>query len=260
MGTVAKALNLLNLLSPERPQIGLSEYARLAGHDKATTYRLLSQLLDCGFLQQDAASKDYRLGPAVLRLANVRERTMPGRQAALPILDELCATTGETVHLSLLEGWELATIAYRESTSHSTRVYIDEAERLPLHATASGMVVLAFSSAAFVDEALARPLARHTATTITDPAEILGHIEAYGKTGLAKALGSFEADVIGMAAPLFDANASCIGAVAVATPAARMSEELATTIKTALKHASTAIVEQWGGTLPGRLEEAWGHA
>ena len=77
MGTVAKALSLLNYFSLQRSEIGLSELARLSGMNKATVYRHMSELCAQGFAEQTQAGKSYRLGAEVLRLASLREAAVP---------------------------------------------------------------------------------------------------------------------------------------------------------------------------------------
>ena len=91
MGTVSKALSLLTNFNQSRTEIGLSEIARLAGVNKATAYRLLTELQAGGFVEQTGADKSWRLGPEILRLARVREAAVPMTTASRAILDRLAA-------------------------------------------------------------------------------------------------------------------------------------------------------------------------
>jgi len=50
MGTVSKALSLLNYFSRSQSHIGLSEMARLTGMNKTTVHRMLTELQDQGFV------------------------------------------------------------------------------------------------------------------------------------------------------------------------------------------------------------------
>lgn len=258
MGSTAKALKLLDYFSVERPSIGLTQFAKLAGYDKATTHRRLSDLAATGFIEQDANTRAYRLGPAVLRLSNVRERTFPTREAALPALQALAQATSETVHLSLIEGdTGLATIAYFLS-NHSIRVHIDEAQVLPFHATASGIACMAFSSPDFQQQVLSNDLKSNTKQTITDKAAIKAIMQDVAISGISRNNGGFESDVTGFAAPVFDRQGYCTGSVAVASPSARVSNtEDAQTRISALQIAATAITTAWGGKVPVALKKAW---
>jgi len=96
MGTVAKALSLLTLFNQSRPEIGLSDVTRLSGLNKATAYRLLSELQAQGFVEQVGTDRAYRLGPEIMRLAALREAAVPLLSVAREVLDRLCTATGET--------------------------------------------------------------------------------------------------------------------------------------------------------------------
>lgn len=257
MGTITKALNLLNHFCTAKPQISLPEFVKLSGFNKATTHRLLMELVANGFLDQNPSNKAFRLGPAVLRLANVREATFPARQAVLHTLDALVDAVGETVHVSQLEGLALSTIAHKESTQHSTRVHLDVGERLPLHATASGAVVLAFSPPALLDEVLTSTLSVYTSHTITQPKALAQHVEHCRKQGFGYSNQGYEEEVSGFAAPLFDQEAKCIGAVAIATPTSRAKDEYLATMRAELMQAAERITLAWGGVLPPTLRQLW---
>ena len=89
MGTITKALDLLTHFSAARPEIGLSQFVRLSGRDKATVHRHLTELEANGYLEQNPVSRAYRLGPALLRLAAVREAASPTRDLLRPIVADL---------------------------------------------------------------------------------------------------------------------------------------------------------------------------
>jgi DNA-binding IclR family transcriptional regulator len=250
MGTTSKALSLLALFSRSSPQIGLSDMARRAGFNKATTYRLLTELAEFGFVEQIGSSREYRLGPAFLRLAALREATVPLREIASSVLHDLSHATGETTHMSLLEGHRLTTLAYAYSDAHGTQVRMEDATALMLHATSSGLAVLAFSPPEFVDQQLQAPLKARTAQTVTNPAQIRALLPEIRQRGYAVSVGGFELDVYSHAVPLFDANSRCTGAVAVAAPTTRMDDTLKTVIRRALFYHTNRLTRLLGGFTP----------
>ncbi|MCV2893086.1 IclR family transcriptional regulator [Lentibacter sp. XHP0401] len=250
MGTVSKALSLLSFFSRSRSLIGLSEMSRLAGMNKTTAHRMLTELQAAGFVEQANSSREYRLGPAFLRLAALREATVPMRDLAQSVVDELAAQTGETAHVSLLNGIMLSTIAYAYAHQHGLQVTMDDAEILPLHATSSGHAVLAFSDPAFAKNALEHTLEAYTASTLTDRKMLAAKMADVRTTGLAEAISAFETDVHTHAVPLFDARQACIGAVAIAAPAARMTPELREAIRAALLESGPRLTRLMGGFLP----------
>ena len=259
LGTVVKALALLDLFSRAQPLIGLSDLSRLSGMNKATTHRMLGELQAQGFVEQAGSGREYRIGPAVVRLASLREALVTSRDVAQNVLSRLSQVTGETAHLSQVDGNHLSTFAHSHSSRHGTRVIIDDTEFLPFHATASGLAVLAFSQATFTDRVLNGSLDAFTGQTIQNVAEIRAVISRTRKDGFVTATGGFEADVHGTAVPVFDGSAACIGALAVATPVTRVTRKLQDDITQALIASANEIIDLSGGFVPDNLKEIWAH-
>ena len=250
MGTVSKALSLLDYFNRARPAIGLSELARLSGMNKATVHRLLSELQAQGFVEQGGSAREYRLGPAFLRLAALREAAVPVRDLAHQVLTRLSAETHETAHFSMLQNGQLTTTAYSYAPQHGTRVTMEDAEKLMLHATSSGLAVLAFSPPDFVEAALSARLEKRTPHTITDRDMLRARLNPIRQSGLAESISGFEEDVHSHAMPVFDAASRVIGAVAVAAPTARMTPEHQALIRRALRHHAPHLTRLLGGFPP----------
>ena len=247
--TVSKALSLLAQFSASEPELGLSELARRASADKATVLRQLTALVGAGLLEQDAATRLYRLGAELLRLAHVREAGFPTEAVVGPTLARLTKLVGETSHASLLAGGRLGTVGIRDS-ERSSRVSLEPGQPLGLHATASGTVVLAWSPPALLESVLAKPLVRHTAHTLVEPDRLRRHVAEARRRGWAEADQSFEDDVHGIATPLFDAAGLAAGAIAVVTPSHRMSPALRDRTVAALVQASVGLSRGLGGRAP----------
>lgn len=255
MSVVAKAVDLLGHFSREAPEIGLSELCRLAGRDKATTYRHLSALEGLGFVEQNPATKNYRIGPAVLPLAELREATVPRRDGADAPLRALAETTQETAHVAVLSGQALHRLIACESVAHSTRAVVD-LQQLPLHATASGLAALAFGPADLMAAATAQ-LTAFTAHTVTTAEALKARVAQARQTGFAVSPRGYEDGIHSLAVPAFDQSGQLAGTVAVACVASRMTPELEGRIQRGLVQASREITHNWGGTLPDPLEALW---
>lgn len=250
MGTVSKALELLDLFRRDRPQIGLSDLARLSGVNKATCFRLMTELQTYGLIEQIGAAREYRIGPAVLRLAALREEVAPFKSVVVPILTALAESTGESTHVSVLAGDRVELVHFVYSTQHGTRVMMHDADHLPFHASSSGLAILAHAPEALRERILARKLPQFTPQTQTDPAIIRARLDEIRRSGIAESAGSFEEDVHSVAVPLFNARSTCMGAVAVAAPSARMTDALRATIKAEIIAAALHIMQLRGGIPP----------
>ncbi len=257
MSTIEKALGLLEHFSASRPEIGLTEFKTLTGVDKGTLHRHLTALRNCGYLEQNHATRAYRLGPAVIRLSAVREKTVPLVKTVESYINQIADQVHELTHAALPEKKGMSAIYAKDGGSHGTRVSFDEAEILPFHATSSGIAMLAFSGDAFVKSVLSKRLGRYTDATSTDIDEITALIENARTLGVASANQTYEAEVISFAVPFFGHSGEAMGTIAIATPASRMDSELEKTCIDHLIAASQNLSRDLSGKIPPHLADTW---
>ena len=254
MSSAVKALKLLSYFSATSPEIGLSQLCRIAGRDKSTTYRYLQALETAGFIEQNLTTKQYRLGPALLQLAQVREETIPRKDGAKSALSILAGATGETAHVTILSGKTLYGLCDCEAPKNGIRAVID-LNIFPLHATASGLCALAFGPKELFEVAAAS-LKKFTETTTIDEGSLISNVNTVRTSGFGYANQSYEAEIQGVSAPLFDHH-GLAGTVAVACVASRFSRDIEQTIKSELVIAARDITRSWGGKIPSQIEGSW---
>lgn len=241
MGTVTKALSLLNYFSLTQPEIRLSDMARLSGMNKATVHRMLTELQAQGIVEQVGPDRAYRLGPGVLRLAALREAAVPLMAVSREVLHVLSRETGETAHMSVLRGDRLSALNHVYSPAHATKVTMEDADELAFHATGSGLAVLAFADTDFVATILSAPLVAYTPHTITDPRNLRAKLDNIRTTGIAESISGFEEDVHSHAAPVFGPDRKPIGALGVAAPQSRVNGRSAALIRRHLAAAAQTL-------------------
>ncbi|MDO6965918.1 IclR family transcriptional regulator [Rhizobium alvei] len=220
MGTISKALTLLDTLSLMEKDAGLTEVATACGLDKATTRRFLVELEKHGFVEQVADSRKYRLGSAPVRLGRIREARYPFLKTALPFVRQLMEESGETVHLSEYSGGRLSTVHVEDSTK-AHRVFIAIGTLLPFHATASGLAFIAACPDKDVEAALALPLTAYTDHTTRDAASFRKAVEQTRRDGYSVNRQGMEIGVFSTSAAIAAPGARPIGCVTVAAPLAR---------------------------------------
>jgi len=257
MSTIGKTLGLLEFFSSTTPEIGLSEFARVTGFDKGTLHRHLTSLRDFGFVEQNPSTKAYRLGPAVLRLAAVREKTVPLLKIVQTYIDRLASDIQELVHISVPQANGASALYSRDGGQNGTRVWFEEAEILPYHATSSGLVLLTFGPEELQAQNLKAKFKAFTSNTLVAREKILAQIEDTKARGYARAYGTFENDVHSVAVPFFDTNACAKGSIAVATPSARMTAENQRLFTTKLMQTSQKLSQNLGGQIPPHLSNIW---
>lgn len=257
MSTIEKALRLLEHFSAARPEIGLSEFKTLTGVDKGTLHRHLTALRNCGYLEQHHSTRAYRLGPAVIRLSIVREKTVPLVKTVESYVDRIADSVQELTHAALPEKKGMTSIYSKDGGTHDTRVSFDEAEILPFHATSSGIAMLAFSSEVFVKNVLTEHLESYTETTATNIAEVEALMAKTHTNGIASAAQSYEAEVVSYAVPFFGPSGDAMGTIAIATPASRMDSAFAEKCINELVAAGQSLSHDISGQIPPHIASIW---
>ncbi|WP_051371925.1 IclR family transcriptional regulator [Leisingera aquimarina] len=224
MKTVDKAMSVLDQFSMERTEVGLSELATLAGLDKAATRRLLVAMAKHGFVEQVAAGGRYRLGHGFLRLARIREATVPIVRAAQETTDWLSAKVEETVHIGVPGEKGMTTIAYC-MPSKGNVINIIPTQVLPFHLTSSGLIYLAFATDETRERILSIKREKTTDTSQIRKTDIVRTINHFREHGYSQSRNTFEKGVASIAMPFFDNSLDPVGTIAIAVPDANMNEE-----------------------------------
>ncbi|TPI30792.1 IclR family transcriptional regulator [Mesorhizobium sp. B3-1-6] len=251
MSTVAKAISLLEVLGGGAPEAALADLARGAGFDKATTRRLLVSLIAQGLVEQDEATRLYRLGAGLTRLALMREAQFPFLRMAVPVVEMLAAETGETVHLSEYSKRGLITVQVIESAK-ANRVSVQLGDVLPMHATASGIAFLAFTEERIRESILAGPMPAFTPFTIGDANTLAEQVAATRARGHSIGAQGFEEGVMSVAAPVLGTDGYAIGAIAVAAPRVRTQKADIERLGVSVTAAGREIGERLFGRLTGQ--------
>ncbi|MGA5067531.1 IclR family transcriptional regulator [Streptomyces exfoliatus] len=136
---VRRALDVLHCFHDNGPDLSASDLARRLGLSTSTAHRLARTLFGAGFLEQDARTARYRLGPAMTELGRLSYHQR-GLHLAAPELSDLAERTGAIAELALRSGPHAVVVAGGPVTP---KVGL----RRPLHSTALGKVLLAWPRA-----------------------------------------------------------------------------------------------------------------
>lgn len=211
---------------------------------KATAFRLCSQLVSQRWLVRDQ-ERVYRSGPRLHGLCrNVLQMDRLKAQRH-QILSRLVERLGETCNLTVLDGNRVLYLD-RVETHWPLRMVLDAGSHVPIHATASGKLFLAWMDESARREMLLNlDLAALTPHTLISIEDIEQESVLIRDRGYATDREEFLSGLIAVAAPIFDDEGRCRAAVAVHAPVARMSLEKAIEalplLKSAAREMSTLI-------------------
>ncbi|WP_431877260.1 IclR family transcriptional regulator [Amycolatopsis sacchari] len=239
MAVHTRILSVLAAFSTERPNLTLSEISRLTGLPKGTAHRIVTQLVDWGALERD--ERHYVIGLKMFEIGTLAPRAYRHRSRILPFLEEAAAATGADVMLAVLDK-DQAVLVEHLVGRRAVALAAGLGERLPLHASGVGHVMLAFGPAELLNLVCSRPLTPVTSRTITDPAELRAVVARVREAGVAVVPHSMVPGTVSVAAPIFAERHTLAGVMLFVAPVARTNTTLFA--KTALRishRISTAL-------------------
>jgi IclR family KDG regulon transcriptional repressor len=222
---VQKALRLLMAFSREHPVWGVRELSAYLGFNQATVHRLLRDLRQYAFVDQDPATRRYRLGNIYFHFLYVFQSNYPFISLAKPVMRDLAQHTQETVHLNLIDGEERICVESVESPQR-LRASMPIGEKSPLYAGASAKCLLAFSSEEFIEDYLRRTkLTPLTANTRIDLQVIRQEMEHSRSLGYVTSQGERTPGLASLSAPIFDHLGAMLASLSVTMPELRYQDQ-----------------------------------
>lgn len=215
---LGKARLILEAFEHDDIELSLSELSRRTGVSKASVHRLAQELVEWGMLERSGF--EYRLGMRAFELGSRVPRFRVLRDAARPTMERLHFTTNEAVHLAVKDGLEaiyLEKVAAAEKSAKPSRI----AGRMPLHATATGKALIAFSPPTVLSEVVSRELLRFTPHTTVAPGLLLKQIRRVREVGFALEEDEVTLGYCSVAVPLLSGSRMLLGALSITAPTYR---------------------------------------
>ena len=223
ISAIEKALSVLVALSGGTYEMGTVEISKTLGFHTATVSRILKILTQAGFLRQNEMTHKFRLGPAILAMAQTAMESLDESlvRVAIPHLLDLCEKVRETVVLEVISGKRVR-IAYVAQSKQTLSIRAIIGGKLPAHAAAGAKAIIAFSGPETIDMFLNKRMHRFTQRTITDPDKLRSELNRVKKTGIAYTREEIDEGVNAIGAPILDFSGKPVAAAVVVGPSARV--------------------------------------
>jgi DNA-binding IclR family transcriptional regulator len=231
---VERVVRILATFDRDRRAQTPSAIARRAGLPTSTAFRMVNELLESGLLERDEQGR-VRIGMHLWELTTRGSHALDLRQAALPAMEDVQSALREHTQLGVLEHGEVLFIERLSGPDAGSNV-TQIAGRLPLHASSSGLVLLAHGSIELLEQVLSAPLRSLTTETISDAAALRRKLDEVRRLGYAVAPGYIETVSTGIAVPVRDSG-EVVAALSVVLP--RESDAVA--VVPLLRAAATRI-------------------
>jgi DNA-binding IclR family transcriptional regulator len=219
--SVDRALTILELLAHDG-ESSVTQIAGGLGVHKSTAFRLLATLETHRLVEQVNDRGRYRLGVGNLRLAGATTARLDVVSEARPVCRQLAADTGETVNITVLSDTS-ALYLDQQAGSSALQSHNWVGQRIPLHATSNGKVLISELSESALAEALP-DLPRFTDQTITSRRKLIEELAEVRRIGYALAVDELEIGLTAAAAPIRSAHGDIIASMSISGPTFRLDQ------------------------------------
>ena len=139
---IERMMSLLDVLAESPEPAPLKTLSKATGLHPSTAHRILAAMTHSRLVERHDAST-YALGIRLLELGNIVKSRINIREIALPFMQDLHRTIGESINLGIRDEDEIIYLE-RTSNGHSlVRVVYLIGGRAPLHLTSLGKLFLA---------------------------------------------------------------------------------------------------------------------
>lgn len=222
---VSHALDLLEQFHDDVDELGVTELSKRLKLHKNNVFRLLATLESRGYIEQNRATENYRLGLKALELGQTFIKQMGLLRQAKPILENMRSDCNETCYVAIFKEGHVVYLDMVE-TDMTVRVVSRVGSRLPAYCTASGKVHMAFMSEDEIDEILPEEDFKvYTSTTIKNRSELRAELKQVAEQGYAVDIEELDLGVHCVAAPIRDYTRRIVGAISISGPTMRLSSE-----------------------------------
>ncbi|WP_089338972.1 IclR family transcriptional regulator [Blastococcus mobilis] len=234
---VSRTLSVLEAFDAEHHDLSLTDISRRSGLPIATCHRLVNELVTWRALVR--VQGRYRIGHRLWALGQLSPVRRGLAETAAPYMHDVLFVTQNVVNLFIRDGGE-ALLVERISGTRPGPAVRQSGNRVPLHASAAGKVLLAYAPPDVVDDALREPV-RLTPRTVTDPIRIRAELGKVRSLGYAESSGELAELASGIAVPIIALDGSVLAALGVVAVGAPLN---AGSVVPVLKVAARAIARQ----------------
>ena len=244
--SIDRAARILRALASGPRRLGVTELATRLELAVPTVHGLLQTLQANGFVEQDRDSGKYQLGAGLLQLGNSYLDLNELRGRSLVHAERLATRADAAVRVGVMHGPSVI-VVHHVFRPDATLQILEVGAQLPVHASALGKAILAFTPAA-VDDLAAEPLPKLTGRTLGER-ELRAEFPAIRERGVARERDEAVLGESCVAAPITDHTGQAVGAIGVVGDTGELlPRSPAKNLVTAVTDAARAISRELGAS------------
>jgi DNA-binding IclR family transcriptional regulator len=234
--SIQRALDILSLLTEDRPLIAVRDIVAATGLAKTTVIRIVQTLEQSGLLW--ATSSGYMAGPGLWRWAHLARRSWELPPETQRMMRELAARQRETVNVYVVRDIVRVCIAQQESPQPLRHV-VQVGDELPLWGGASSKVLLRNASAELLER---------IAKSSPDGPGRAGQLREWADTaaaqGFAVSHGERDEGLSAVAVPIVGRSGTVVASLSLSGPTVRFTDDRVVAFIKDLQAAAAQITER----------------
>ncbi|MDD2294622.1 MAG: IclR family transcriptional regulator [Eubacteriales bacterium] len=216
IGSIDKALTLLEVLATEPYAFAIAEIVSKTGFNRTTIYRTLQILLNREYVHYDKERDKYQIGHATYHAGTIYLHNNSYQDKVMEILVEISELTKESVGMAVREGDKIMSLL--EVEIHQPMKFNDfPGKYFPPNKGSYGKCIMAYQSEKTIDRILDGQVFEKTCyNTLTTKEELKNEYAKIREQGYVTSIDELYVDVVGTGIPIFDRNGQVNAVVAVA--------------------------------------------
>ena len=248
--SLTRGLSILEALANADGGLTLTDVARRVALPTSTTHRLLATLEKTGYVYQAGDLGLWYVGLQAFAVGSgfLANRDFVAQSHAY--LRRLMEQSGETANLAILDGTEAVFIG-QVQCREMMRLLVKLGSRVPLHASGVGKAIFAALPDEQIEAILTlRGLPRITPSTITAAETMWSALRVIRQRGWSFDDEEHALGTRCVAAPIYDEHAEPLGAISLAGPSSRLSDERIRQLGPVVAHTAEELTRRLGGRWP----------
>lgn len=213
---LSKHLRILDAFDVSHPFLSLTDISQSTGIPLSSVHRTIAELEGEGLIER-LPDRTYRLGVRLWELASRTPGALGLREIARPFMQAVHARVQQHTQLSVMSHGQVLCIE-RLSTKSAAANGTIIGGLTPPHASAAGLVMLAYGSPLLVDQVVAAGMHAFTSNTITTEAELNTKLKKVRRDGYVVLSGHIFEESRAIAVPIFGSHDEVIAALAAVVP------------------------------------------
>ena len=224
--SVNHAMDILEEFKGDRDELGVTELSNRLNLHKNKIFRLLATLETRGYIEQNNATENYRLGLKNLELGQAFIKQLGLVRPLKPFLKEIVEECNEMAYIAIIRQNSVVCLDVEES-NQAVKVINHVGLRVPIHCTAIGKAQIAYATEEELEKlGILDNMERFTPNTIVNKVEFIKQIKEVARRGYALDNEEYNPGVKCVAVPIRDYTGRVVGGISVPGPSFRMTDEV----------------------------------